>query len=178
MVTRQEHNPRRVSFIILHTTAMRPTATLDDLQDVFRARGWSRPGYHIVVDRKGVPHRLYPDSEYTNGAVDRYPTHPEYVPNLNARSIHIAWMGGLAPDGRNGIDNRTPEQVVALKELVLAYLYAYPEARFTGHYTFANKACPCFDFVAWLNLIGVPRHRVYHRGLPSPVKSVTPPERF
>lgn len=171
----QTENDRRIEFIVLHTTATPETSDVSYVLRVFERREWSRPGYHVCIDRQGLAHRLWPDDSYTNGAIDRRGRPP--IPSLNAKSIHVSWIGGIDTKAR-GIDNRTPEQLVALREVTLAYAYAYPNALLAGHYAFANKECPCFDYPGWLRHIGLPADRIFDRGVTPPVASILPPKPF
>ena len=49
------------------------------------------------------------------------------------------------------LDNFTPEQEEALRELIVEYKAKFPTIeKVTGHNSYATKACPCFHVESWL----------------------------
>ena len=63
----------------------------------------------------------------------------------NKNSIGVCYIGGVARDGHTPKDTRTPQQKVAMSDLLMQLKRAFPEARIYGHRDFAAKACPSFD---------------------------------
>jgi N-acetylmuramoyl-L-alanine amidase len=129
---------RTISEIIVHCTATpegKPY-TVDDIRRWHKAQGWSDIGYHYVVYLDGSVHE--------GRDVDVAGAH---CAGQNAHSIGVAYVGGVAADGRTPKDTRTDAQRRNLVILLKALRRIYPQARIYGHRDFAEKACPSFD--AW-----------------------------
>ena len=92
-------------------------------------------GYHYIIEANGNTVQLTNIELIANGAS-----------GFNQNSIHIAYIGGIDYK-RNPIDNRTSEQKIALKILIMQLVSKFPDAEILGHYQLPNvkKACPCFD---------------------------------
>ena len=128
---------RQIKYIILHCTATREgkAFTAADIDRWHRARGWKGIGYHYVVRLDGMVEHGRPEAQIGAHCV-----------GVNATSIGVCYVGGLAVDGRTPKDTRTPEQRVALLALLKRLKAKYPRARILGHNHFnKGKACPCFD---------------------------------
>lgn len=127
---------RKIDKIIIHCTATpaRRDVTVADIDRWHRQRGFNSIGYHYVIYRDGSIHPGRPVALV--GA---------HCKGHNARSIGVAYVGGLADDGKTPLDTRTPAQRAALARLVDRLARAYPGATIHGHREFAAKACPCFD---------------------------------
>lgn len=153
--------------LVLHSTASSPNATVGDIEtfwytpkcprggkceyipNVQGGMGWSRPGYHYLIDRSGKRHILAKWDTITWG-----------VRGYNKTSIHIGWIGG-----RGGVDNRTRAQKAELKRLVkeIQSIIGYP-LNIVGHRDLSPdlnnngiiephefiKLCPSFDVQTWL----------------------------
>lgn len=131
---------RRITNIVVHCTATPQDATVESIQRYWRSvLGWKSPGYHIIVRPDGSEVRLSPDDKPTNG-----------VAGHNATSLHVSYIGGVGPDGKRPIDNRTIGQRIALKRIIKAWREKHPGATVKGHRDFpgVKKACPCFDAIA------------------------------
>ena len=138
---------RRIERIIVHCTATRQDCTITQLLHDFTSRGWKTPGYHYVVSADGKITQLVADDHVSNG-----------VKGFNATSINIAYIGGIDKRGR-GIDNRTEEQKLSLKNKIHELHLKYPYAEILGHRDLSPdknhdgkieqsewiKMCPCFD---------------------------------
>lgn len=132
---------RFIDQIIVHYTATPAGEEFSNAQikDSHLARGFSDIGYHYVIGLKG---ELRPGrSEAIAGA---------HCTNHNTRSIGVCYVGGCPPRSvRNwkniGMDTRTPEQKVALINLLKELKRRYPNATIHGHNEFANKPCPGFN---------------------------------
>lgn len=153
---------RRITRIFVHCTASyQATTTEASLRAEFMAKGWNAPGYHYVVKTDGNIIRMLDESLVANG-----------VSGFNANSIHVSWIGGIDKQHPNGIDNRTPEQKVALFDLLTKLKLRYPDAMIMGHRDISPdlnhngvvdpweriKECPCFDAkreYSQLNKIGL-----------------------
>lgn len=140
---------RDIRHIVIHCTATRQTATVEQILQSFKARGWKAPGYHYIVLPNGVNVNTWPDEKVANG-----------VKGHNADSIHVAYIGGIDSKGRP-VDNRTPTQRAMLRHIVNLLRARYPKAMVCGHRDLSPdlngngrieplewvKACPCFDAV-------------------------------
>lgn len=138
---------RSIARIVVHCTATAQTVTTAQLLDGFRRRGWTAPGYHLLVFPTGSLRCIRPLDRVANGAR-----------GYNATSVHVAWVGGVDASGRP-TDNRTPAQRAALRELVRRLARRFPGAEIVGHRDLSPdlngngrvdpwervKECPCFD---------------------------------
>ena len=140
---------RRISRIFVHCTASYQNSTTEaTLRAEFKRNGWKNPGYHYVIKTDGNIIVMLDESKVANGVKD-----------YNSHSIHVAWIGGIDRDHPKGIDNRTPEQKVALFDLLTKLKLKYPDAMIMGHRDISPdlnhngvvdpweriKECPCFD---------------------------------
>lgn len=127
---------RKIRKIIVHCTATRAgrEVTVAEIDSWHRARGFNCIGYHYVValDGEVLPGR--PEEQI--GA---------HCLGHNADSIGVAYVGGLAADGKTPSDTRTPAQRASLRALIDSLRTRYPGVTVHSHYEFAAKACPCFD---------------------------------
>jgi len=137
---------RAVKYIVLHCTAGHPTNTVQDVLAHWKSIGWTKPGYHLLIDAAGVAHRLAKDEVVTNG-----------VKGYNVISIHISYIGGVDHDGKTPLDTRTDAQKETMEFWVREYKKLYPTAIVQGHRDFPNvaKACPSFEVKEWLKEIGL-----------------------
>lgn len=138
---------RPIDSIIIHCSATPEGKhfTAADIRRWHKAQGWSDIGYHYVILLDGTVQEGRPVSQ--PGA---------HCKGMNARSIGICYIGGLASDGKTPKDTRTTAQKAAMHALVerLARQYGLTAAQIHGHNEFAAKACPSFNVrrEAWLLL--------------------------
>lgn len=141
---------RQIKYLAVHCTATAQGTPIPQLLAIFRANGWQMPGYHYAISADGTIHQLLDEDKISNG-----------VKGYNSVSINIAYIGGV--ELRAGkvvaVDNRTPEQRVALRKLLTELRQRYPKAVIQGHRDFSPdsngngkvdpweriKECPCFD---------------------------------
>lgn len=119
-------------------------------------RGWSRPGYSIIVELDGTTTNFRPyndndiveDHEMTWGAS-----------GINQKSIHACYIGGV---DKKGIpkDTRTEAQKEAFEIIVKDWVRRWPWIKIIGHYDVARKACPSFPVAKWLREIGIPGQNI------------------
>ena len=142
---------RKINEIILHcsATAEGKNYHASDIDKWHKAKGWKGIGYHYVIDLDGTVEPGRPLNEI--GA---------HTTGHNANSIGICYIGGCAKDGRTPKDTRTPEQKLAMYQLLYDLLNTYPKATIHGHYEYANKACPSFkiedlqrEYHLWLTIM-------------------------
>lgn len=138
---------RKIERIFIHCTASHQTATIDDIKNEFKRKGWKNPGYHYVIDSGGGIHQLLDENEVSNG-----------VYGYNKTSVNVAYIGGI-DENCKAIDNRTGGQKKSLKSLVLQLKEKYPDAEVLGHRDISPdkngngivdpweriKECPCFN---------------------------------
>ena len=140
-------NMRNIKYIAVHCTASSQHATIKELLLEFKRKGWSKPGYHYIVDVSGKVFNTLSEDEVSNG-----------VKGFNSNLINVAYIGGIDANGKP-VDNRTEEQKKSLLLLLKALKKKYPNAIIQGHRDFSPdtnkngivdpweriKACPCFD---------------------------------
>lgn len=122
---------RRIDKIIVHCSATPGNMNIGakEIDAWHKERGWRGIGYHYVITRNGFVEPGRSESEV--GA---------HCKGHNSNSIGICWVGGA-----DGEDNRTPEQIGAIRALVSILKLKYPNATLHGHREFSNKACPSFN---------------------------------
>ena len=127
---------RQITEIIIHCTATPEGRdyTIDDIRRWHVARGFADVGYHYVIHLDGSVSRGRPLTQ--QGA---------HCTGHNSNSIGVAYVGGVAADGKTSKDTRTEKQRVALRNIVRDLLTQFPRATTHGHREFAKKACPSFD---------------------------------
>jgi len=124
--------------IVLHCSGVKPDVNQDikDVAAYHKSKGWNGIGYHEYVRRDGTIQHGRDISE--PGA---------HVVGHNKHSIGICYEGGLDARGEPA-DTRTPDQVRALRNLVVLYHACFPDAVIVGHHNLNPlKDCPCFDAV-------------------------------
>ena len=127
---------REIKFLAVHCTATPQTATVSSIQSYWRnVLKWKMPGYHFIIKPDGEVVKLLSVDEKSNG-----------VKGFNSVSINIAYIGGVDSQN-NPIDNRTPAQKKALRDLLEKFKIVHPKAIIQGHRDFpgVKKACPSFD---------------------------------
>lgn len=140
-------NMRKIERIFVHCTASHQTASVNDIKNEFKRKGWKNPGYHYIVDPGGAIHQLLDDDKVSNG-----------VRGYNQTAINVAYIGGIDAEGK-ATDNRTELQKKALAKLLRLLRSRYPDAVILGHRDISPdtngngivdpweriKECPCFD---------------------------------
>ena len=104
-----------------------------DIDRWHKAQGWQCIGYNFVIDLDGnieIGRDLQKIGAHTTGH--------------NSYSIGICYIGGCAKDGKTAKDTRTPEQKIAMYQLIHDLLESYPNAEVSCHNQWAQKACPSF----------------------------------
>ena len=128
---------RKVKYIVLHCTATNPDATVESIKRYWKENlGWKNVGYHILIDKNGLPNYLADFNSITNG-----------VKGYNHESIHISYIGGIDEKGKPK-DTRTMPQKATILDCIREVLEWYGEKLIIqGHRDFpnVNKACPSFD---------------------------------
>jgi N-acetylmuramoyl-L-alanine amidase len=140
---------REINEIIIHCTATNPNWYGDrSVEDVVKEikrwhveeRNWSDIGYHAIIHRDG--------SVGYGRPVERSGAHCR---GRNKSSIGVSLVGGRGGCADDAfLDNFTPEQETALRELIVEYSAKFPSIKeISGHNSYARKACPCFAVKDW-----------------------------
>lgn len=131
-----KRSKRTIREIIVHCTATpeQLDCTVDDIRRWHKARGFSDIGYHYVIYLDGTIH--------TGRDIDIIGAH---CTGHNAYSVGVAYVGGVARDGKTPKDTRNDLQKASLLRLLKELKSLYPNAVIYSHRDFANKACPSFD---------------------------------
>lgn len=147
MLKRGRHT---VDEVIVHQTTTRPDwmadqsaeAKVKEIDRWHRNNGWQNGfGYHYLIDRDGtvVPGR--PESMI--GA---------HVGGRNSTTIGVTLVGGFGANKRDQFSRHfTPQQNVALRELLDDFDVRLGITEVNGHDKYANKACPGFGVKRWLD---------------------------
>ena len=136
---------RDIKYIAIHCSGTVPNVKIENIQAYWkRVRGWSAPGYHVIIKANGDAVQLLHFDKVSNG-----------VAGYNSKTINICYLGGTDAAGKP-MDTRTEEQKRTMESIVKELKRNYPNATILGHRDFPNvkKACPSFDVRTWLNEIG------------------------
>lgn len=136
---------RKIKYIAVHCSAGNQRNKASDIV-AYHIRpksegglGWSKPGYHYIVEADGTVVNTCPLQKSSNGV----------GPVFNPITINVCWVGGVDTSTKAliPVDNRTDAQKVALRSLLFDLKEQFPEVVIQGHRDFPNvhKACPCFD---------------------------------
>lgn len=141
---------RKITEAIIHCTATRPDwwasrTTSQKVKEIRRwhveDRGWSDIGYHFLIDRDGTVAEGRPMER--DGA---------HVKGHNTGTIGISLFGGFGGSENDAfLDNFTPQQGIALRDLLDKLQRQYGFTKITGHNQYAAKACPTFNVPRWLS---------------------------
>jgi N-acetylmuramoyl-L-alanine amidase len=130
---------RNVTRLVFHCTATHQTATVEAIVRHWRdKRGWTNPGYHIIVRPDGSWTQLQDFNRITNG-----------VAGINSTSLHVSYIGGIDKNGK-AFDNRTDAQNEIFEAVYHTFRNKMPKLTFHGHYEFSNKACPSYNVENWI----------------------------
>lgn len=128
---------RKINLIVIHCadTYAQMDIGVQEIRKWHLKRGFKDIGYHYVIRRDGSIEQGRP--------LEKPGSHAS---GYNACSIGICYAGGKGPDGKPQ-DNRTPEQIQAMHDLVTSLLHEFPQAIVTGHRDLpgVHKDCPCFS---------------------------------
>lgn len=129
---------RKIEMIVVHCTAGNQQNSATDVVAYHcRTLGWSRPGYHYIVEADGKTVATLGEEFPSNG-----------VRGYNGKIINVCYTGGvdLKKPGHPPVDNRTEAQRLALRGLLKELRLKYPKAVIVGHRDLNGaKACPSFD---------------------------------
>jgi N-acetylmuramoyl-L-alanine amidase len=129
---------RKVTRLVFHCTATQQTATVEGIIRYWKNKGWSNPGYHIIVRPDGSWTQLQDFNRITNG-----------VAGINSTSLHISYIGGIDKNGK-ALDNRTDAQNEIFEAVYHTFKNKMSGLTFHGHYEFSNKACPSYNVEKWI----------------------------
>lgn len=130
----------RINYIVIHTFASKDGRpwTRKEMDNLWKSYGWSRGGYHMVIQPNG-------DWTIDMPVVDEFLSYEEIrngVKYHNHESIHLSWIGGYS-----GKDTRTEAQRLGMLYMVKMLKAILPNAEVIGHTEFpgVSKSCPNFD---------------------------------
>lgn len=140
---------RRINLIVVHCSATMEGHPFNAkaIDQMHRARGFNKIGYHYVVLLDGTVEEGRKEEEV--GA---------HVSGYNQNSIGVCYIGGIGKEGA-AKDTRTPQQKASLANLIRQLRVKYPGARVVGHRDLSPdinhdgritpneyiKQCPCFN---------------------------------
>lgn len=146
--------PTDVQYIVVHCSATSPRQDIGakEIDEMHRARGFSRLGYHSVIRR--------------NGGIEGGRSLNEIGAHTKGHNYHswgVCLVGGIDQHGKPE-NNFTPEQMASLRVLLRDWHGMAPHARILGHRDLSPdidgdgvverhewlKDCPCFDVGEWL----------------------------
>ncbi len=131
---------RTITLIVVHCFANRVGSTLRmaDIDRYHHSLGWHGCGYHYVIPVDGAIESGRPEAQVE-----------AHCKNHNSHSIGVAYVGGLAADGKTPCDTRTVAQKSALGRLLNDLHERYPKALIVGHSDLDPRKpyCPGFDVV-------------------------------
>ena len=113
---------RQINLLVIHCSATKENQpfTIQALENSHHKRGFNGIGYHYYIRQFGEVINTRPLSRI--GA---------HAKGYNRNSIGICYEGGLDKDGKPK-DTRTPEQRVALRQLVDELRHVSPDAKSVG----------------------------------------------
>ena len=137
---------RTITLIIVHCTANRAGSALRmaDIDRYHRSLGWIGCGYHYVIPTDGAIEVGRPEEMV--GA---------HCKHHNRHSIGVAYVGGLAQDGKTHCDTRTEAQKVALRKLLSDLQARYPKALIVGHSDLDPQKPDCPGFKVHREQLGL-----------------------
>lgn len=139
------------TYLVLHCTGSQPTKdwTIKDVNRIFKERGFTVPGYHMIINPSGSELWTYKpnDKGYLKASDIRWG-----VEGVNSKCIHIATVSGYGKPS----DNRTKAEKSKLIQMVKKIKDLYPSIKYVqGHRDFVNnnpqhKICPGYSVGSWL----------------------------
>lgn len=151
-----ESNKREIKYIVIHCAATPPSMDIgrERIKKWHLDRGFVDIGYHFIIKRDGSIDKGR-DMDGDGLVIEETGAHARGV---NSVSIGVCWVGGvMEKDKRTAEDNRTPEQLKTMKQLIGELAKQYPEAKIRGHRDFpgVSKSCPSFDVKNWCEVVGI-----------------------
>jgi hypothetical protein len=143
-----KHGNTPVTTIFVHCSATQPdwmegdplSAKIAEIGRWHEKRGWNKIGYHYVIDRNG---------EIGKGRDEHVPG--AHVAGHNTGSLGICLIGGHGSSENDPFSkNYTPEQELALFNLIEDIKTRAKITKVRGHNEVAAKACPGFNVKRWL----------------------------
>lgn len=125
--------------IFVHCSATKPSQNVGvrEIRQWHKEQGWLDVGYHYIIKRDGTV-----EAGRDEGAVG------SHAKGYNSTSVGVCLVGGIDDNGKPEA-NFTPEQMTALRKLLVELLDKYQGAKLMAHHEVAPKACPSFDLRRW-----------------------------
>lgn len=146
----------KLKYLFIHCTASTPKASIGFTSDTLKhlhtspvskgGRGWRQVGYCRLVLLDGrICYFVEDDAdgwvdsgEITNGAA-----------GFNSISKHICYVGGVDEKGKSK-NTLSTVQESSLIHVIKEILLESPDVQILGHNQVANKSCPSFSVIKWL----------------------------
>lgn len=152
---------RKIDLLVAHCSATKPSQDIGvkEITVMHRKRGFFTIGYNWVIRRSGKIEAGRPESQVPAAIGD-------CGEGMNARSLHVCYVGGVAEDGVTPEANATEAQLQKLRDQLngLAAKYGIRDENILGHNDVIRlarlghwgkrvaapaKACPSFVFRTW-----------------------------
>ncbi len=138
----------RVKWLVIHysATAIEVDVSVEDIDRMHRARGFTETGYHRYLRKSGV---IETGRDLSKPGMFEQGAHSK---GENIASIGICYEGGVTrAEPNKGFDSRTDAQTKAMIRVIDDLLIRYPNAKVIGHRDMPGAAtqCPGFDASAW-----------------------------
>jgi len=159
---------RDIEYLIVHATMSRPDISARQIDEYFtrskrlKGVGLQKGRYHVMVERSGLPVRLYEDGEETLGMkAFEVLLGDAAISVTNNNTCHLAWIGGL--NARNLVeDNRTEDQKAGLLAVINQFLSTYPGMKVLGYNQVNEREeSPVFFVPEFLSSNSVPVGNIY-----------------
>lgn len=139
-------------YLIIHSSATKPSmdVPVERIEKWHLKRGWSGIGYHVYITRDGNVH-LGRDLDKDGSSLDEQGAH---TLGLNRKSWALCYEGGMNEEGK-AEDTRTPEQLIAMKAVIMMFQNVKPGLKIRGHRDYNQTSCPSFDVKEWCNTVGI-----------------------
>lgn len=147
---------RQITAIAVHCSATKLSEDYNVRKlhhDHVDVNGWLYIGYHFYIDAAGNIFCTRPLEVVGAG-----------IKNHNMGYIHICYEGGIfdsADRQRIPADTRTPQQMLALEDLIRFLLFHFPSiGSIVGHRDISHdRDCPCFDAAREYRALLTEEHR-------------------
>ena len=124
---------RKIKYIAIHCTATSQDTKVSSILNYWKnTLNWKNPGYHFIIETNGNVIQLQPIEKASNG-----------VRGYNGETINVCYIGGKV------MDDRTKEQKISMRSLLVGLKSQFKDATIQGHKDFANvsKSCPRFNAI-------------------------------
>jgi N-acetylmuramoyl-L-alanine amidase len=134
-----------IKYIVIHHTASKETASVNDIRRIHKGLGYSDIGYHFLVDRKGnkfVGRDINFNGAHTVGEKSGAERQKRYknIIDINHKGIGISLIGSYENHPPNNV--MINETAYLIKKLCDKYSIPLNRDRVFGHKEVDYTACP------------------------------------